>query len=536
MAKSRNFSIYLLKEAFSAENALKDGHGLEMITEDNTNLPDRSVMYVADRPGSTPWWKNYWGINRNLHQIQKGALVFLPVDDRWIVLTFGMTHHQLKDNCYEYDFGLKTTLNALEPAKIKSTDILQPESAKRQRIQSPTASNLNFFDIRQDESIIKKLTGAVKTEYNELFKNATGASSLRISSNLPPEQITDLCRTLIEIYNKTDYIQSFPDIQNIVPIKDPDKINELDQKLLEAFASAPVDLVLSIPEMIDYSDSFKIKYTGAGRSSLEFEDVFIGEYRQYLQERSITEISNTDLFYKHQMSIVDENGNAIKQYSIYKSFLFDCEINGLTYHLCEGEWYFIETNFIQKISRLLNPRFINSHSFLHPCNVVREDDYNISVKNAHANVLCLDKKDISPTGQSSVEPCDLISVIDDKVNLVHIKVSTRSASLSHLFNQGINSVELLRVEQESRDKLKRLIDEENVFCNLIDRKEFSVTYGIITRKANSNADNRSKNLPIFSRISLLRTVNLLEMMNIPCSVYFIQDNANRRENNTIDSE
>lgn len=95
-----------------------------------------------------------------------------------------MTYHQLKDNCYEYDFGLKTTLNALDPEKIKSTEILQPENAKRQRVQSPTASNSNFFDIRHDETIIKNLTRAVRSEYSDLFKNATGASSLRISSNL----------------------------------------------------------------------------------------------------------------------------------------------------------------------------------------------------------------------------------------------------------------------------------------------------------------------------------------------------------------
>jgi uncharacterized protein (TIGR04141 family) len=102
---------------------------------------------------------------------------------------------------------------------------LQPENAKRQRVQSPTASSLNFFDIRHDENIIKKLTGAVKSEYIDLFRNVTGASSLRISSNLPPEEITNLCRDIIEIYNKTDFIQSFPDIQNIVPVSTIDSRN-----------------------------------------------------------------------------------------------------------------------------------------------------------------------------------------------------------------------------------------------------------------------------------------------------------------------
>lgn len=533
MAKSRNFSIYLLKEASTPVNALKDGHSLELLVEENTSLPEGATMYIADSQGSTPWWKNYWGINRNLFQIQKGALVFLPVNNRWIALTFGMTHHQLKDNCYEYDFGLKTTLNALDPTKIKSTDILQPEKAKRQRIQSPTASSLTFFDIRQNESIFKKLTGAVKAEYNDLFKNVTGASSLRISSKLPPEEITNLCRTLIEIYNKTDYQQSFPDIQNIVPVKDPDKINRLNQALLEAFVAAPVELVLAIPEIIDYAESFKIKYTGAGRSDLEYDDIFIGDYRQYLQEKEITEVDSVDLFFRHQLSVVDDNDVTIKEYSIYKSFLFDCELDGATFHLCEGEWYLIEANYIQKLTNSLDPHFVDTHDFLHSCNSQREDAYNISVSDVNVNIKCLDKQNIAPAGQTQIEPCDLISVQNGIINLVHIKISTRSASLSHLFNQGVNSVELLRLEQESRDRLKNLVDNDAVLSGLIDRKEFSVTYGIISNKPR---DNRSKNLPIFSRISLLRAINALEIMNIPSSIYFISDNVNRRDNRNNDNE
>lgn len=524
MAKSRGFSIYLLKAEVSADNALKEDHNLELIEEEDTNLPEGSVMYIADRPSNAPWWKNYWGIRQDLLQVQKGALTFLPVNDRWIVLTFGMTHHKLKDNSYEYDFGLRTTLNALDPAKIKSTDILQPENAKRQRIQSPTASSLNFFDIRHDESIIKKLTGSVKPEYSELFKNATGASSLRISSNRSADQITNLCATLIDIYERDDYVDSFPDIRNIEPVRDPDKLVQLNIKLLEAFADSSVEMVLSIPEIIDYSDTFKIKYSGAGKSTLEFNDVFISGYREYLQERNIDQIEDVCLFHKHIMSILDENGNVIRQYNIYKSFLFDCEMDDEAYHLCDGEWYFIETSFIQRLETSINPYFTDNHNFLHPCSKIKEDAYNTSVTEEYPAVICLDKTSISPPGQRQVEPCDLISIEDNKLHLVHVKISTRSSSLSHLFNQGVNSVELLRMEEASRNKLKELVANDAAICNLIDSGDFMVTYGIITKKA---ANRQSKNLPLFSRISLLRSLNALKIMGIPCSIFFIYDNVDR---------
>jgi uncharacterized protein (TIGR04141 family) len=153
------------------------------------------------------------------------------------------------------------------------------------------------------------LTGAVKPEYSDIFKNATGASSLRISSSVSVDQILDSCKTLIEIYGKNDYLQSFPDIQNIVPVKDPDEIKMLNGKLLEAFKNVPIDLVLSIPEIVDYSTPFRIKYSGAGRSNKEYNDVFIAGYREYLEERDIEVDEDVTIFYRHQMNIVDERNN-----------------------------------------------------------------------------------------------------------------------------------------------------------------------------------------------------------------------------------
>lgn len=39
MAKSRNFSVYLLKEGFDAWNSLKEDHNLALIEEAETNIP-----------------------------------------------------------------------------------------------------------------------------------------------------------------------------------------------------------------------------------------------------------------------------------------------------------------------------------------------------------------------------------------------------------------------------------------------------------------------------------------------------------------
>ena len=74
----------------------------------------------------------------------------------------------------------------------------------------------------RDSKILKSLPGKVKTKYQHLIKHATGASNLRISSPVPADQLAPLCTQLLELYKDETYRTTFPDIQNITPVKDPD--------------------------------------------------------------------------------------------------------------------------------------------------------------------------------------------------------------------------------------------------------------------------------------------------------------------------
>lgn len=143
-----------------------------------------------------------------------------------------------------------------------------------------------------------------------------------------------------------------------------------------------------------------------------------------------------------------------------------------------------------------------------------------------ANIL-LNLYRYSNDTQRPIEPCDLIYLNNDSLELMHMKVSTRSAGLSHLFNQGLNAVELLRMNDTAKDNLKNLPPENEEMHSLIDVGNYSILYGIITK---NDRDKKSKSLPIFSRISLLRTINALKLMNIPVTVYLIYDNVERKRN------
>lgn len=510
------------------ENALLDNNQLEQ--DFNANfLPEGSALYLLDSPPRPPWWKDYFGIQKNLSQVSKGALVFVPIGGRCFALSFGHVAHNLKDISYEYDFGLRVTLNSLDPRRLKSTDTLEPGAAKRQRTQLPIDSELTLFDFDRDSAILRSLTGKVRDEHKDLFRHATGASNLRVSTDTAADGLAPLCEKLLKLYNTEEFKTSFPNIQNIAPVKDPNIIDALNQKLLSALYAKDIDLNLTVPEIINYSDNVFVIFSGAGRS-LIYDDVYIGRYYEYLSSNGV-ELNSINIKYlsNHGLILTDENGSPRDRYSILKSLVFDTTLDiagGSTFHLSEGHWYRVDKNYIARLTDYLNP--LCASTILPNYTQSNEGTYNLAVAENSNEIACLDRANIAPEGQTQIEPCDLLAVRDGKVIFYHVKVSTLSAQLSHLFNQGINAIELLRLEKEAIEKLSALLqtamgsEKANIAMKFLADGKCHIQFAIVTRK---NPTNLSLNLPLFSRISLMRVMKALHVRRIERSYAFIADQS-----------
>lgn len=527
MAKSRSFSVYLLKEGYQADNALKADHGLLDHVAAKELSADARVLVLDGKP-HTPWWREYFGIEKDLKQMSKGALIFLKVGKRCFALAHGHVAHNLKDESYEYDFGLRVTLNCVDPKELKSTDSLDPGMGRRQRTQLPVGSDLTLFEFDRDSSILRRLTGKVKEKHKKLLKHATGASNLRVSSDVPAAKLEGLCGELLKLYEDTEYKKTFPDIQNIMPVADPLVIQELDKKLVAALRNRADSVNLTVPEIVSYDDNVYARFSGAG-AGLRYDDVYIDAYYEYLLSRNkkLAEITVEDVKH-HSLVLANEDGSPRDSFSIYKSLVFDTKLDGkaaAAYHLCEGNWYKVDHNYAQKLKQFLDPHC--KDTALIPFDHANEGEYNIAAAKA-ANMVCLDKTNISPAGQTAVEPCDLYSVEGGKGVFYSVKISTLSAALSHQFNQGTNAVELIRVEPEALNNLKLLIQDavpKPKFADLVqplDNNMHQVVFAIITHKDKAG---KSENLPLFSRISLMRNLKALRGMGITGCFSFVEDKS-----------
>jgi uncharacterized protein (TIGR04141 family) len=533
MSQTHSFSIYLLKSGFGADNSVKNVDRL-LVPDNPGKIPSGAKLFVLDAPPHPPWWKDFWGIDLQLSQASKGALIILPIEERNFALCFGHVSHYLRDESYEYDFGIRVTLNALDPEKIKSTDLVEPASAKRQRIQSPVEAGLGNFDFDRDTNVVKSLTGKVKEEYKELFKHATGSSNLRLSSNISPEEIVELCKTLLTLYKKNDFqnVLQYQDILNVVPVKDPTKIIKLDEKLIAAFKAKASELMLTIPDLVNYEEEPSIRFAGGG-DGLTYDDISMLRFYEYLESHQINiesfDITSLD---GYRLVTCNEDGDRSKSYKIYDAIIFDTKLDDphSSFHLCDGNWYEVNGEFVKKISDYLDKFFKDSifPEYEHE----NEEEYNKGVSEAHKEYICLDRTDIAPMGQKQVEPCDLYTVNEEKSVYCHVKVSTRSSLLSHLFSQGSGSINLIRGEEESRRKLKNLIMEKingndlGRYLAPIDQGKEKIVYIIATKK---NQDGKSGNLPLLSKISLYKAIKHLRLLRSEVEISYIQDKTVGKE-------
>lgn len=546
MSKSRPFSIYLLKEGHDAANSLKDNHGLQAAAA--TDIPENAILYILNADPKPPWWKAYFGVEQDLWQEHKGALLFLPVGQRCFALSFGQVFHHLNDAAYEYDFGLRVTLNSLDPKELKSADMVEPGAARRKRTQVPVSTELTYLDFDGNSEIIKSLTGKVKKGYSELFKNATGSVALKVSLKLEPNELAEICATLLTLYGKEDYKAAFPNIQNIAPVKDPTEIARLDDMLLQSLRQQDGRVTLTIPDIVDYRDNTCCVFIGDGKTSDIFPDISLEQFYEFLGNDFDYDDLTVETLKAYRMMLTDGGGAAGPSYNVYRSLIFDVEPGDVAviYHLCEGDWYKVEKSYVERLKTYLDQKC--EESDLCPYNhdstengkaVYSEATYNAAVPAWMNRFICLDQTDISPAGSTEIEPCDLYTVQEDasafkqyRGVLYHLKISTRSSHLSHLFNQGVNSIELIELEETSREKMKRLLigglngNDQDAYLGPFERFDFKVIFGIITHK---NKVDKSGNLPLFSKISLMRNMQRLDLMKVQSAFIFIEDQSPRKD-------
>ena len=169
----------------------------------------------------------------------------------------------------------------------------------------PTSLYLSFTG---DSSVLKSITGKAKEKYAEVAKSITGSSGLRLTTPVEGSELNLLLSKVLQLASSKDYLKTFPDVGKIRPVSDPVIIEQLDATLVSAIFDQQAPILLTVPDILDYSDESYVTFSGVGTCEM-FEDVYIKHYREYLEEHDETETTLTaEMLRRHRLRLLDGNG------------------------------------------------------------------------------------------------------------------------------------------------------------------------------------------------------------------------------------
>lgn len=505
-------SIYLLKSHVTepADALRKD----VQITSEHlvADGETRGTLFISDGDEHEPGWVRLLGPasspSLSRPRSATSAVLVLDVARRWFALTFGGGRHMLERRSFERDFGLKVALNSVDPERLRGAQARTfNDYALHTLRQSSRLSDIFALEVNVQRDMVIALDGVLRDEAVGL--RIDGRDSARLTAELDVAALAPKCTELLTLSEEKRYEQDFPWVGTIEEIRDPDRVEAVEQLTFSAlgkrefsrFDLYPPELLAT--EIVEFRrrPGIKSKVIVEPDSSLLHEP--IGSPMSADSAREAVE--------RFRLVGVDGSGETVANWTYLECLHFETSHEGATYVLDGGCWYRIEHSLVREVDRVIE-RLKPSGLKLPPAKRGQvEGDYNEEASR-RSDLTLVDRKLVYLGSRSSVEPCDLLS---DARHLVHVKPRKGgSAPLSHLFAQAIVSADCLVGEPEFRKQFREHLHSdaplfEPLLSEPIQPSDFSIVLALI---ADSGSGYPARELPFFSKLSLRLAVQHLQNM------------------------
>lgn len=511
------FSILLAKPGVTIAQTLRN---LKPAPKE-TILGDARFYHKKTVANKPKWLKDFFSdtiadpslSTKTIQAVLLKEIQVTPDEKRVFAITFGFGRNLLDTDKFEERFGINTALNLISAKELRSIDSnTLGKTPRSQHVQIDRDAEITDFDLDSEYDLLKSVCGKVDASaigaQPDLagINSVSGRSSLSLSKEITYDKIDPMLRQLYATFRSNAYRQKFPDIDLILELRDKASIDALTLELVRLLNADPLDetdIRVSIPEMIEWANVSGFSYGPGDQTHTELE---LADLVTYLKKRNKGNPIDYDILKRYRIDCIDANGNRGKGWPLKNSLSAEIRLNGCQYILNEGKWYKFDDDYIRQINDYIN-RVQYWTGQLPSCGKKEaEKDYNRRVCDANAGYIHLDCELQRPDGKSPVEVCDIFT--PDK-EYIHVKKCRGAPDLSHLFNQGFISGEILLNYPASRQKL---IADKPEMAQYIDPDayragDYTVIFGIITDKPGPKLD-----FPLFSKISFRSVARRLTSM------------------------
>ncbi|MCR3910008.1 TIGR04141 family sporadically distributed protein [Aeromonas hydrophila] len=511
--RKEKLSIYLVRDPNKIES--------EIINTENAmqpidiELPDieSARLYIKKHPPKNiPPWTRLFTDNTSLDKLafgtssSVGAVFIVKLLGNIFILSFGTGFHLLKDDAIERDFGLKVTLNSVDPDKLRSLDKASYDhNPLNSRTQSTVDVDIFNLHLDSETEMLYAITGT--SLIPEFGLNVTGRDALTVAVETTLDTLPKILEISLSQYKKK-LPSKFSWVENINRVRDLDEIEILDMELDSCLSNNNYNGIwLGEPEIIDWENQIGYSF-GTGQRVPRHPVLSLNDYIDHIDRDELTvERMKLDTIY-----VNNNDYQPTKQWSVYRCIYAEIVYSGNTYILRNGTWYRVNTMFTESIDKYLMDINIYPNE-LPEYSHEREEDYNVFVCDSDSSFCLMDKRNIKIGGAyDKIEHCDLIRNGNE---FIHVKFYRSSGTLSHLFSQGLVAAEAFIKDAWYREQLNPKLPISIKLDDPTKRptpSNYNIVYAIATNK------NIPNELPFFSKVTLKNALIMLRALDYKVSL------------------
>lgn len=508
--RKEKLSIYLVRDASKPDSEILKLENTKDPVQIKLDEADSVFLYIKKEPPSRPpAWTTLFTSSGSVpiemfgNSSSVGAVLVVRVHKNTFLISFGSGFHLLQGNAIERDFGLRVTLNSVDPDKLRSLDKASYDhNPLNSRTQSTKDADIFELHVDSELEMLYAVTGASKVEI--FGTHVTGRDALTVMIQAELNSIPAILKEALARYD-SKLPGPFEWVDNINRVRDSDDIEILDLELETLFKKGDIsNFWLGEPEVIDWESQIGYSFDRYAKTPRHIV-LKITDFLEHLQQRKI-ELS-LDALYSTAIHVNNNEYQTIKTWSVYRCLYAEIVMGSEQYILRNGTWYRINTDFVKAVDDYLST--LNIHAYKFPIYAHdREDEYNEYLSKQDNTFVLMDKKNIKIGGSyDKLEFCDLIK---DGCEFVHIKYYRSSSTLSHLFSQGTVAAEAFIKDLEFREKLNPILPASIQLADPKSRPNpnaYKIVYAIATNKSLPDE------LPFFSKVTLKNALKTLQALD-----------------------
>ncbi len=523
LPSKNKLSIFLIKEEFAYfEDIMRDYNSMQSIDAD-------TEVYLGYSSKVKPQWATNFltsKVDTNSLFVANARAVLLQRvkivetgGTRIFAITMGYGKNMLNDDVTEERFGIKVVLNTISNNSLRRVNKVNiGGNQKLSYEQLPLKSGIADFGIDINRDLVSHITGI--SDVDDYAKGAiSGSDALFVSAEVDISNINDFLVKTYKRYCSHTYKQNFSWIDHIQNVKSQRENTILNNYLIEAVNNQSPLFWMAVPDVINWTEISGFKYNG----QTIFDDIDIHEVCASFRN-PLTTTDQLKAKQIHAISSVDDS--KVHTWSALKCVFGECSIDGQAYCINNGKWYKINSDFVDSINSNYTATAISNIEFPACTNSHKDENaYSTYVQQNNPNgFLLMDRKNITyGGGHSSIELCDLLSI---DCELIHLKPYSGSSTLSHLFNQGIVSAELLLSDPKFLALANAKIAEQPNGSGFVisNERAIKVVFGIISKNTPPLPQ-----IPFFSKVAFNYVKNRLVAFGVDVSIKNIIDERTKEQ-------